>query len=174
MAMQIDATEAPMDDEAPRFKGWMVMATLIVFFGTIFVANGSLVYYALSTFSGEQEASPYEHGLAYDKDIAAAREQDARQWRVSVNALRVQAGAPASITVAMRDADDRPLQGLEVKATLEFPADKRLDRHASLSEAAPGEYRAESPLTAGQWDLVVEARRDGARLFRSRNRIVLQ
>ena len=33
---------------------------------------------------------------------------------------------------------------------------------------------AEAALRAGQWDLVIEARREGVRLFRSRNRIVLQ
>ena len=174
MSIEIDE---PADRAAPdrrEFRGWMALASLIAFFGAIFFANGALVYYALSTFSGEQESSPYEHGLAYDRDIAAAREQDARQWRVSVNALRSQSGAPASIDVAMRDADDQPLQGLVVDATLEFPADKKLDKHTTLNEAAPGQYRADASLPAGQWDLVIEARRDGARLFRSRNRIVLQ
>ena len=169
-----ETRDEPASAEARRFTGAKMLATLIAFFGATFIANGLLVYYALSTFSGEQEASPYEHGLAYDKDIAAAHEQDARQWRVSVNALRRETGAPASIDVAMRDADDQPLQGLVVDATLEFPADKKLDRHASLGEAAPGAYHAEAALRAGQWDLVIEARREGVRLFRSRNRIVLQ
>jgi nitrogen fixation protein FixH len=157
-----------------RFTGWMALASIVGFFATIFIANGSLVYYALSTFSGEEEASPYEHGLAYDKDIAAAHEQDARQWRVSVSALRATPGALARIAVVMRDAQDHPLQGLIVNATIEYPADKKLDRHATLSEAAPGDYRAETPLGAGQWDLIIEAQRDGERLFRSRNRIVLR
>jgi len=173
MTMQTDAATGG-HDAGRRFTGWMALAILVAYFGTIFFANGSLVYYALSTFSGEQEPSPYEHGLAYDKDIAAARDQDARQWRVSVDALHPQIGAPTLIDVAMRDADDKPLEGLAVRATLEFPADKRLDHHADLIEAAPGEYRADAPLQPGQWDLVIEARRDGERLFRSRNRIVLK
>lgn len=173
MSIQIDALNDPPADRGRPFTGWMALAILVVFFGTIFCANASLVYYALSTFSGEQEASPYEHGLAYDKDIAAARDQDARQWRVSINVLRPQLDAPALIDVTMHDADDQPLQGLSVIATLEFPANKKLDRHANLTEAALGDYRADAPLQAGQWDLIIEARRDGERLFRSRNRIVL-
>lgn len=175
MIVQTDAISSDRSvDRGTRFTGWMALAILAGFFGTIFFANGSLVYYALSTFSGEEEASPYEHGLAYDKDIAAAREQDARQWRVSINALRPQRGAPASVEVAMRDADDKPLQGLTVNATFEFPTDKELDKHAVLKEGAPGEYRAVTSLQEGQWDLIIEARRDGARLFRSRNRINLR
>jgi nitrogen fixation protein FixH len=172
--MQTHATPDQPADSGWRFTGWMALASIVGFFATIFIANGSLVYYALSTFSGEEEASPYEHGLAYDKDIAAAREQDARQWRVSVNALRLQPGAPAQIAVAMRNGQDEPLRGLVVKATLEYPADKKFDRRATLIESAPGEYRAEAPLGEGQWDLIIEAQRDGERLFRSRNRIVLR
>jgi nitrogen fixation protein FixH len=174
MGMRTETRRDQRADGGWRFTGWMALAILVGFFGVMLVANGSLVYYALSTFSGEQEASPYEHGLAYDKDIAAAREQEARQWRVSVKALRPNPGAPASIDVAMRDAQNAPLEGLKVNATLEFPADKKLDARASLKEAAPGEYRADAVLAAGQWDLVIEARRNGERLFRSVNRIVLR
>lgn len=167
-----------IDDLPPRgarpFTGLKALLAFVGFFAVTFSANGALVYYALSTFSGEQEASPYEHGLAYDTDIGAAREQDARRWRVSVDALRSHPGDPALIDVKMQDADDRPLQGLAVKATMEYPADKKLDRQAILSEAVPGEYRADAPLPAGQWDLVIEASRGGERLFRSRNRIVLR
>ena len=46
------------DQDDRRGAEWIVLAALVMFFGPIFVANGALVYYALSTFSGEQEASP--------------------------------------------------------------------------------------------------------------------
>ncbi|MGO8798159.1 MAG: FixH family protein [Roseiarcus sp.] len=174
MDLRMELSDAPSIDEGRRFTGWMALAILAVFFGTIFCANGSLVYYAISTFSGEQETSPYERGLAYDKEIAAARAQDARAWRVSVNALHFEAGAPALIDITMHDADDQPIQGLAVTAALEFPADKKLDRRTVVNEAEPGDYRADAAMRPGQWDLVIEARRDGERLFRSRNRIVLR
>jgi nitrogen fixation protein FixH len=174
MGLHMELSSGHSDDEGRPFTGWMALAILVGFFGTIFCANAFLVFYAISTFSGEQEASPYEHGLAYDKDIAAARAQEARGWRVSVNALRPQSGAPALIDITMRDADDQPIQGLAVTAALEFPADKKLDRHATVNEAEPGDYRADASMRPGQWDLVIEARRDGERLFRSRNRIVLR
>jgi nitrogen fixation protein FixH len=82
-------------------------------------------YYALSTFSGEQEASPYEHGLAYDRDIESARQQDARGWNVALGVQRAEPGAPASIAVGIRDANNEALAGLEVSAGLEFPAGAR-------------------------------------------------
>ena len=41
------------------------------------------------------------------------------------------------------------------------------------SEAAPGQFHGHSAPLAGQWDLVIELSRDGARMFRSRNRVFL-
>ena len=162
------------DQDDRRSTEWIVLAALVMFFGTIFVANGALVYYALSTFSGEQEASPYEHGLAYDRDIESARQQDARGWNVTLGVQRAEPGAPASIAVGMRDANNEALEGLEVSAGLEFPTDKRFDRRIGLIETGPGEYLADLPLRAGQWDVVIEAKREGERLFRSRNRVTLR
>src|SRR5271169_5052217 len=116
------------DQDERRGTEWIVLAALVMFFGTVFTANGALVYYALSTFSGEQEASPYEHGLAYDKDIDAARAQDSRGWNVTLSARRIAPDARASIAVVLRDANGEALQGLEVSASVEFPTDKHFDR----------------------------------------------
>ena len=75
---------------------------------------------------------------------------------------------------AIRDANNEALSGLQVSAGLEFPTDKHLDRRIGLIETGPGEYLADLPLRAGQWDVVIEAKREGERLFRSRNRVKLQ
>jgi len=163
---------AQRDDGRP-FTGWMALATFAAFFGAIFCANAALVYFALSTFSGEQEASPYEHGLAYDKDLAAARVQDARGWRVTVRMERPAPGAPALIDVVINGPDNRPLEGLSVSAALAFPTDKKRDKSAPLIEASPGDYSAQAALQDGLWDVEVTAARDGERQFRSHNRITL-
>jgi nitrogen fixation protein FixH len=153
--------------------GSKTLAVLVAFFATTIAANGALVYFALSTFSGEVDPSPYEHGLAYDRDIAAARAQEALGWRVSVDVKRDNAGAPAVFTIDARDAAGAPVVGLAMSASLQFASDKAFDRAFALSEFAPGRYRGETPARAGQWDLAIEARRDGQARFRSRNRIDL-
>lgn len=156
-----------------RFTGAMMVIGLLAFFGTTFVANGALVYYALSTFSGEEEASPYEHGLAYDHDIAAAHEQDARGWRVTLDAKRAPGDPEAVVTLKMRDAADAPIAGMKVSAALLFPTNKAFDRSIALAEVAPGEYRGAAAVRAGQWDVDVAASREGDTQFRSHNRVDL-
>jgi nitrogen fixation protein FixH len=154
-------------------KGWMVLAIILAFFGTIASVNGALIYFALSTFSGEEETSPYEHGLAYEKDIAAARAQDALHWQAVVQLARPSAGEPARLELALRDAQGQPVSGLTVAASLEFPASKRFDRKVDLLEKEPGLYRADAGVDAGQWDVAIEAKRNGTIVFRSHNRILL-
>jgi len=43
-----------------------------------------------------------------------------------------------------------------------------------LTEQSAGQFQGRSAPLVGQWMLVVELSRDGARLFRSRNRVFLR
>ena len=154
--------------------GWMVLGALLAFFGTVAAVNAAMIYYAVSTFRGEQEAKPYEHGLAYGKDIEAAQVQDELHWEVSAKLSRADASRQASIEIAMKDAQEQDLTGLTVNASLDFATDKKLDRHIALTETTPGHYRGElAVIRDGQWNLVIEAGRDGKRVFLSRNRVAL-
>ena len=81
----------------------------------------------------------------------------------------------ARLNVGAKAPDGTPLAGLSVFGRLERPTDRRADQvvrdrrdAAAATIAAP---RMASP--PGQWDLVIEADRDGQRLFLSRNRVVL-
>lgn len=153
-------------------KGWMVLTLLLNFFGVVAGVNAVMIHYAVSTFRGEQEVSPYEHGLAFDKDIEAARAQEALGWKVSAGVSRNVDGA-ALVEVVVKDASQVPVTGLTFESALDSPADKKLDKQVSLSETAPGVYSGRVAANAGQWDLMLVASRDGARVFRSKNRIAL-
>lgn len=155
-----------------RLTGPIVLVYLLAFFGTIAAANGALVYYALSTFSGEEEAHPYEHGLAYDKDIAAARTQATLNWKVTAHVAHGSQGQDI-VDVTFRDAQSANVAGLAVTAALEFATDKQRDRHLRLSEVAPGHYRGSFAAESGLFDLTIDAERGGHAVFRSRNRISL-
>lgn len=157
--------------EAPPLTGAKFLAILLMSFAIVAAVNGTMIYYALTTFRGEVDPHPYEHGLAYNKDIAAAEAQYARDWQVSAHIGS--AGMARTIEAVFRDRDSKALAGLAVVAKLEFATDMGRDKQIALAEAAPGVYRGAITARSGQWDLVIEAKRAAKLMFRSRNRVTL-
>jgi nitrogen fixation protein FixH len=152
--------------------GGMVLLCLLAFFAVVASVNAVMIGAALSTFAGLESASPYQEGLLFDREIAAARAQEARHWHVDMAIARVDGGA-SSVTISARDADGAPLSGLTATVTLLHPADQRMDHDLQMTEVAPGRFTGSAPPAAGQWDAVIELSRDGTRMFRSKSRIIL-
>lgn len=166
-----DATPHGNKPEGRPLTGLGVLAILLGSFAVIAAVNSAMVYYALSTFSGEVDPHPYEHGLAYNKDIAAAVAQEARHWQVSAEVTGK--GTMRTVEAAFRDGTARAISGLHVTARLEFATDMIRDRSVTLSETAPGAYSGTLPLAGGNWELILRAERDGKQLFVSHNRIMV-
>ncbi|ACK52549.1 FixH family protein [Methylocella silvestris BL2] len=153
--------------------GWMVFAMTLAAFGVVFAVNGLMAYYAVSTFTGLADPSPYEHGLAYEKDILAAKAQDALGWDVSAHLTRDASGKEA-IEARFKDRGGAPVPGLAVSAGFDSPADIKLDADLTLKEIEPGVYLGLVAARPGQWDLLIDARRDGERVFKSNNRVEIR
>jgi nitrogen fixation protein FixH len=153
--------------------GRKVLLMLVGFFGCIFVANAALVHYAISTFRGEVADHPYEAGLAFNQEIAAAQAQEALHWTVSGVLSRAESNRE-QIEIEAHDAKGKAVTGLQFVATLVAPADKANDRILELSEIAPGVYRGQVAVVNGAWDLLIEAKRGGGRIYRSKNRISVE
>jgi nitrogen fixation protein FixH len=154
-----------------RLTGRTVLVILFAFFGTVASVNAVLVHYALSTFRGEVEDHPYEVGLAFNGDIAAARAQEARHWSVDV---RLPRRGDRTLSISMRDALGTSLDGLKVVATFAAPVDSRLDHQIELKQSGAGLYVGGAPVAAGNWDLEIRADRQGETLFRSKSRIAIE
>ncbi len=153
--------------------GRKVLAIVLTFFGIIIAVNATMSVLAVETLPGTEVDNPYSAGLAYQNEIEAAQRQDDRHWQVSGAAKRDAAGN-VNVNIVARDAQGAPVKDLQVNVQLQRPVDKRFDREAALVEQAPGTYTVGfSDVAAGQWDLVIEADREGAAMFRSRSRIVL-
>jgi len=153
--------------------GRKVLTMVLAFFGVIIAVNATMSVLAVQTLSGTEVASAYSASLAYQHEIDAAQRQNDRHWDVSAAAKRDAAGN-VSVSVAARDARGELLKGLQLSVRLQRPVDKRFDRDAVLVELAPGAYAVRfADVAAGQWDFVIEADSDGAAMFRSRSRIVL-
>jgi nitrogen fixation protein FixH len=152
--------------------GRFVLVCLIAFFAVISLANGIMIRAAVTTFGGVETASSYQAGLAYGREAAAAQAQSALHWQVKA-AVRPSAGKTL-VDIDARDADGAPLSGLRATALLSHPTDRRADRAVALNEDASGRFRGTAGRIVGQWDLVIELSRGAERVFRSRNRVVLQ
>lgn len=154
------------------FTGARMLAWMVGFFAVIFAANAVLIYYALTSFPGLEVASSYKAGQQYAAEVDAARAQTARHWSVDVKAMAADGGA--AVTATFLGADGRPERGLTVTAEMQHPTASNHDRQIALAEVAGGSYAATVPeVGSGRWLLVLEASRDGERLFRSRNPVFL-
>ena len=157
----------------PReLTGRAVLLWLIGFFAVIFAFNGWLVQAATSTFAGLDTPSSYKAGLMFESEVARAERQQALHWQVDGKLRRDRQGE-AVLDISVRDAHGAPVTGLTADATLEHPADFRLDHVIHLAKIGAGAFHGESLGHSGQWDLVVDFYRDGTRVYRSRSRVDL-
>jgi nitrogen fixation protein FixH len=151
-----------------------VLAALLAFFGVVIGVNGVMIALAIGTMPGLENEKPYLAGVAYNTEIEAARAQAGRNWTVASHIARNALGR-ATVRVTARGADGAPVDGLAVAVRLLRPADQRGDRSIALAERGPGTYEGEATgVGAGAWDVEIEAARGSERLFRSRNRIVME
>jgi len=156
-----------------RWTGRMVLFCLLGFFAVVFAVNGVMIHEALSTFGGVDTASAYQAGRMFEQDVAMAKAQDARQWHVDAKVTPASEGAKR-LDIVARDAAGLLLSGMDALAVFERPTDRRLDRNVVIAEDSPGHFHGSAEVPAGQWDLVIEFSRQGNRLFRSKNRVILK
>ena len=152
--------------------GRKVFLMLVAFFGVVIGVNLVMMRLAIQTLPGTEVDSAYSASLAYEKEIVAARDQDARKWKVDARVER--SGEGATLRVEARNNDGWPVPGLKFQGRFERPTDRRADLPVVLAEVGFGIYRGSAPaIASGQWDLVLEGVAAGKRMFLSRNRVLL-
>ena len=142
------------------------------FFATIFVVNGTMIYSAVSTYSGLVANEPYRKGLQYNERIAAEERQARLGWK---DALEIDRDGRVRMTLA--DADGRPVRGMNIAGVLGRPSTNRHDIVFQLVETSPGQYQAlTSPLPEGNWLLSLEVRvhETADPVYRTRRRMWLK
>ena len=158
----------------PReLTGRTVLLCLVAFFAVVAAVNVIMMTAAVTTFSGVETVNSYQAGVTFAREEAAAEAQESRHWRVN-SSLRHQANGLTQVELSAQDRAGQPLAGLEATVSLIHPNDRRLDRPVAMQASAPGRFRGAVTPSPGQWDLVIELSRDGERLFRSKERIILR
>jgi nitrogen fixation protein FixH len=159
---------------SPRpLTGRMVLFSLLAFFGVVIGVNIIMMRLAIQTLPGTEVDSAYSASLAYESEIAAAHDQNQRNWKVDAHVERGPGGG-AMLRVEAHDNSGKPISGLKFQGRFERPTDRRADQPVTLAEVESGVYRGSSPLISpGRWDLVLEGDVAGQRMFLSKNRVLL-
>ncbi|WP_300574599.1 FixH family protein [Phenylobacterium sp.] len=151
--------------DAFRIRGWHVLAAMCAFFGVIIAVNAVFITAALRTYPGEVSITPYEDGLAFNRQLAQQARQAELGWRAAARA------EAASVVVEIADAQGRPVEGLSVQGRLQRPATEAGALDLILTEAAPGRYQAPLDAILGAWDLTIQAKAPQGQDFRAERRL---
>lgn len=167
-----------------RRDGWWYPWIFVAGFAIVLCVNATMIYFATSTFNGLETADPYEKGVAYNKEIAAADAQASLGWSgdFAVTGVRPAAsgeGRQAAVRFKIQDKDAAPVDGLRVIAELRRPTQAGMDQKVELLASAPGEYAAVAAVPLpGLWDVRVVARRNvgspNEQVFRLNSRLELR
>jgi nitrogen fixation protein FixH len=148
--------------------GRTVAAAFAGLFLAVAGANGALVWFAVGSWTGLDARSPYDKGLAYNRNLEAAARQEALGWRAGLSA------GGGAVAVELSNHKSQPLAGVEVTAAFGRPAGDAPDFDVRLEPEAPGLYRAALDAPAdGLWRVHLTARR-GADLHVADHRLVLR
>lgn len=142
-----------------RKPGWWYPYIFVAGFGVVVAVNGTLAYFASSTFTGLWTQNAFDKGVAYNQNLALAAQQAAMGWTVETTVTPI-AGEQlrAQIAISYADRDGRPVEGLEVAGEIKRPTISGHDFQTSLAAIGSGTYAATLDLPlAGVWDLTVVA-----------------
>ncbi|MCF8503038.1 MAG: FixH family protein, partial [Rhodospirillum sp.] len=122
----------------------------------------------------------YDDGIAYNKEIAVARAQDALGWTGQVTLVGQPGGVdgawPAQVSAQFQDeAGQAVLRGMAVTAQVRRPTPSGYDQTLALHANADGHWS--SPVTLpfqGQWEVrVVAQMEEREAVYRMRDRFIL-
>jgi nitrogen fixation protein FixH len=152
-----------LDDDHP-FTGRHMLAIILLFFGTIIAVNLVMVISATGTFPGLVVHNSYVASQNFNQTLAEARNQAASGWQMR---FKAEGGI---LSVQLTDRDGLPLRRLAVTAAAGRPSTTGEDRTLVLAADGDG-YRSTEALPPGLWEIAVEARENGERVFGERYRI---
>lgn len=139
---------------SPRFSivPWLFVAG----FAIVFAVNGTMMWLAISSFSGLYSDHARERGVHYNQLVQEQRSRDALGWTV-------QTGWQADsnqLGLTLLDAGGKPLQDASVTVELNRPAEKMPPLPVVMTNQGQGRFTGVVTLPErGNWDadIVIDA-----------------
>lgn len=142
-----------------RPRGWWYPYIFVGMFAIVIAVNGTLAYFATSTFTGLETEGAYDKGLTYNQNLALAKAQAELGWTVDTNAEPIAGSVPkVALTVTYKDRSGKPVEGLEVSVRMIRPTTKGYDHDVTLEPMGKGAYGIVHDLPLkGVWDMDLAA-----------------
>lgn len=162
MAMNVSGQSVHGGFKSSRADGWWYPWLFVIGLSIVVAVNALMAYLALATWTGV-ESHPFRRGVAYNKNIEAARAQKAMHWSFGLNFTfdgidKATGKHKGAVSVTFHDKDGQPLDGLNVRAMFVRPTSAGHDQTVMLKALAPGRYGAAVALPLpGLWDVRVIA-----------------
>jgi nitrogen fixation protein FixH len=118
-------------------------------FALVIAVNGTMMWFAIGSFSGLYSDHARDRGLHYNRVMAEQRARDALGWSVEASWQ----AADHRLGLAVKDANGRPLDTAAVSVELIRPAEKRAPVRIAMEALGGGRFAATVVLPArGNWD----------------------
>jgi nitrogen fixation protein FixH len=145
-----------MNNAQPMRKSLWIPALFFGLMLLVVVVNGTMIFFAQSTFSGLDTDQAYQQGVQYNAILKEAAASAALGWTARTSVTP--AGAARHIAVTLTDRRGRPVRGLAVTAHLVRPVSTAFDQRLVLRPEGDGIYGADVSLPAlGRWELRLAA-----------------
>lgn len=142
----------------PRQKGWYIPWLFVAFFGVVIAVNGVMLHFAFSTWTGLETEGHFLKGIRYNEDLAGARAQAERAWKVEAGLTSTEP-RKGLVAVTLHDKHGNLLKDAVVTVALIRPTSQGHDVTLELPYLGEGRYAAPVELgLEGQWDMRVEIR----------------
>ncbi|MFO1069635.1 MAG: FixH family protein [Geminicoccaceae bacterium] len=146
---------------APRSGRWIPWV-FVAGFGVVLAANGTMIWYATTSFPGLVTTKAYDEGIAYNQNLEAAEAQAKLGWQPALT-VRPLEGFRGGLELRLLDRDGAPLDGATVSAKLERPVEVEHDFAVALEGRGGGRYAAAFDVPrVGVWDVHLVIRRGDA------------
>jgi nitrogen fixation protein FixH len=159
------------DRDASRKAGLRIFLYFLTGFLIVAAVNVFFIYKAVTTHSGEVTDNAYQRGLAYNKTLDEAAEEQNLGWKASLTAVKQ--GSAYLLTLAATDKNGAPLSFDGIRATIRRPARAKDDMDVTFAARAPGVYTATAALPLpGLWEIDAVMTAGGRTLHFSKRTVV--
>jgi nitrogen fixation protein FixH len=125
---------------------WIFIAA----FALVFAVNGTMIWFAVSSFSGLYGNGAREREYHYNQVIAEQKARDALGWKINTS-WRAEENR---LQIDVVQADGSALPGARINAQLVRPAEKQTPLALELAEFGDGRFAGYVNLPKrGNWDL---------------------